>query len=303
MSNTSTPLKVVVFGAGHFGGLYAQQEENVEIVAFADNNAALWGRSYFGHRVIPPGDILRYEFDRIVICIDDYNDAARLEGAVAMDEVFLQLQRLGINEQKIAVNGIGMRNDRRVIDLRKLAYELRDISGAVAESGVYRGHFAGYINEVFSERKMYLFDTFEGFDIRDKNEELSESSKRFLESWSDFFHRGNEWIALARCTYKENVIIRKGFVPETFSGLENERFVYVNLDMDLYKPTLAALRFFVPRLVSEGVIWVHDYFNAELSGIKQAIEEFNKEYSFFRIPTGDVLTVALRGFEERDLKK
>lgn len=41
---------------------------------------------------------------------------------------------------------------------------------------------------------------------------------------------------------------RKGRVPETFVGLETERFAFVLLDMDVYPPTRDALRFFYPRL-------------------------------------------------------
>src|SRR6476659_3538818 len=41
------------------------------------------------------------------------------------------------------------------------------LPGHVAELGVYKGKFARYINEYFPGRKLYLFDTFEGFDERD----------------------------------------------------------------------------------------------------------------------------------------
>ena len=37
------------------------------------------------------------------------------------------------------------------------------VEGAVAELGVFRGTFASLINEIFKEKRMYLFDTFEGF--------------------------------------------------------------------------------------------------------------------------------------------
>ena len=53
----------------------------------------------------------------------------------------------------------------RISLLELVSYEIRDrkILGSVAEVGVYKGDFAKYINYFFPDRKLYLFDTFEGF--------------------------------------------------------------------------------------------------------------------------------------------
>lgn len=40
----------------------------------------------------------------------------------------------------------------------------RKLQGAVAEVGVFQGEFAQYINVAFPDSKLYLFDTFDGFD-------------------------------------------------------------------------------------------------------------------------------------------
>ena len=52
----------------------------------------------------------------------------------------------------------------------------RGIEGSVAECGVYKGEFAKRINQCFPDRNLYLFDTFEGFDIRSIKSELSKGS-------------------------------------------------------------------------------------------------------------------------------
>jgi len=300
-------MKIIIFGAGSFGNIYAQQENSAEIVAFTDNNNELWGKIRLGHKIIPPKDILNYEFDKIVICIDDYTMDCRTEGAIAMDEIYIQLLVLGIDECKIlvnSINGITIRYDPRIIDLRKLAADLWNVSGHIAECGVLRGHFAGYINEIFNDRKLYLFDTFSGFDIKDIREETSKISKQWLNDYRVLFQYGNEKIALARCPFRENVIIRKGYIPKTFTGLETEQFAFVNLDMDLYQPTLESLLFFIPRMSRGGIIWVYDYYNVALPGVKQAIDELEvkKKYKVIRIPTGDEFTVALCGFENYECK-
>lgn len=48
----------------------------------------------------------------------------------------------------------------------------KNISSSVAEAGVFRGEFAKYINQFFPDRKLYLYDTFEGFNASDmKNDD------------------------------------------------------------------------------------------------------------------------------------
>jgi hypothetical protein len=65
--------------------------------------------------------------------------------------------------------------------------------------------------------------------------------------------------------------------------------------MDLYKPTLAALYFFWERMTPGGVVLLHDYFHPELPGVKQAVDDFEKETQtrISKSPIGDFCSVAL----------
>ena len=49
----------------------------------------------------------------------------------------------------------------------------------------------------------------------------------------------------------------------------------MHLDADLYKPTLAGLEYFYPRLAKGGVILIHD-FNHNWDGVRKAVDEFRK---------------------------
>src|SRR3954469_19259810 len=42
-----------------------------------------------------------------------------------------------------------------------------NVAGNVAELGVYKGDFSKRLNQLFPDKKLYLFDTFSGFDERD----------------------------------------------------------------------------------------------------------------------------------------
>ena len=98
----------------------------------------------------------------------------------------------------------------------------------------------------------------------------------------------NQELVLEKMLYKEKVVIQKGYFPETTIGLENKKFGFVNLDFDLYKPTLEGLRFFYPKLVKGGCILIHDYYNAWYKGVGAAIEKFEEEYGeIIKFPIGD----------------
>lgn len=49
---------------------------------------------------------------------------------------------------------------------------------------------------------------------------------------------------------KEKVVIKKGYFPESIQNdenLKNEKFCFVSLDPDLYKPILEGLEFFLSQ--------------------------------------------------------
>jgi O-methyltransferase len=141
-----------------------------------------------------------------------------------------------------------------------------NIQGSFAEVGVYQGAMSAFIHSMARERKYYLFDTFEGFP-RDDVE---------FAGHADMFKDTSVELVLENIGDIENVVIRKGYVPTTFAGLENEQFAFVLLDLDLYLPTARSLTFFYPRLAAGGYLVVHDYNNPPDPTIlvNRAVNEF-----------------------------
>ena len=141
--------------------------------------------------------------------------------------------------------------------------------GNTAELGVYQGDFARLINHYFPDRKLYLFDTFEGFDARDSE---AERAGNFSSGTQDF-SQTSEKLVLSRMEHPENCIVRKGWFPDTAQGVD-DKFCFVSIDADLYKPILAGLEFFYPRLNHGGVIMIHDFNNPDYPGSREAVKEF-----------------------------
>jgi O-methyltransferase len=136
------------------------------------------------------------------------------------------------------------------------------IEGSMAEVGVWRGETSEFVHSIAPERKLYLFDTFEGFPDGERT-----GDERFRDTSAE--------AVAARLGDSPNVAIRKGYVPDTFAGLEDERFAFALIDLDLHEPTVASLEFLYPRLVPGGYLSVHDYNSPESDwACKRALDEF-----------------------------
>lgn len=211
---------------------------------------------------------------------------------MGLQEVQDQLLQLGVPVLKLNKSYVEISVKSRLFFLRRYSERVykEGLDGAVAEAGVFRGEFAKEINRIFPDRTCYLFDTFEGFDEKDFAYEAEESmteDARHLKMTS-------EKLVYNKMPYKENIVIKKGYFPETTDGIE-DKFVFVNLDMDLYRPTFEGLRFFWPRLVKGGVILIHDYFTEIYPNVEKAVDDFEREMNmiFHKIPIGDDISIAL----------
>ncbi len=140
-----------------------------------------------------------------------------------------------------------------------------DIPGTIAEVGVWRGETSAFLHRVAPQRRLYLFDTFDGFPERDLP--TGSVDRRFRDTSAAAVSR--------RVGASPNVIITPGYVPETLQTVADERFAFVLLDLDLYPPTMASLEFFYPRLAPGGYLVMHDYNSPESEwACKRAFDAF-----------------------------
>ena len=159
----------------------------------------------------------------------------------------------------------------RVASLSVLAKEIykKGISGCTAELGVYRGFFSKLISTYFPDRKLFLFDTFEGFPENQANFD----KHHFNASGADYDFTNTSVEIIQNVLGKFlNYEIRKGFFPGSADGI-TDKFCFVSLDVDLYEPTLAGLKFFYPKLSAGGYIIVHDFGHPSYPGCGIAVRE------------------------------
>lgn len=274
--------QVYIFGAGQTGlKIYREVQKDMEIIGFLDNNELKHGSYIEGIPVLGDAGYLRdRKFDKVII--------GSLPGFRVMNQ---ELENQGVPSKKIDSSFVKYPVKAREQFLFDYAKIWRDIEANVAEGGVFQGEFARLINQSFPEDSLYLFDTFEGFDKRDlKIEYENQYSNEIL----GHFQTTTTSLVLKKCPVPEKVIIKKGYFPETTAGLETKRFKFVNLDFDLYGPTLSGLKFFYPKMLKGSVILIHDYFNNGYKGIKEAVEAFKEiERDLITVPIGDNYSIAI----------
>lgn len=139
--------------------------------------------------------------------------------------------------------------------------------GLIAEVGVYKGGSLKVLAQLFADRPVLGFDTFEGLPkeqwIESEIHEAGDFHDTTLEDVQEF---------LRDCP---NVVLTKGLFPDSGKHFEDHTFALVHLDTDFYLGTKLSLDWFWPRMNSGGIIVLDDYNWPNCPGVKQAVEEYS----------------------------
>jgi hypothetical protein len=171
----------------------------------------------------------------------------------------------------------------------------------LAEVGVYKGGTSFFMASLAEQLNLplhlYCFDTFEGHAAEDINK-----SVEIAHVPGTFNDTSFEAVKSYLSQFK-NVDIYKGRFQDTSPVLDDAPMHFVHLDMDIYEPTIFALRFFSERLVAGGVMLLDDYGFETCPGIEKAVKEFSSENAdYFGIPlmSGQYMFVKIN--EEKSAK-
>ena len=176
-------------------------------------------------------------------------------------------------------------NVRTVIPLEmlnsivELSNSVVSLEGDVCEVGVWRGAVGIIFGEVFKEKAIHLFDTFEGIPFHDEKYDNTHRKGDFgaEDKNGHIWHTKYEEVKDTLSIYP-NILIHKGVFPhETVEVVENKKFCFVHLDVDVYQSYKECLEFFYPRMVEGGLILLDDYKFSTCEGATIAIDNFCKE--------------------------
>ena len=278
--------RVIIWGAGGTGkNILSQVQEKYKVLCFVDEDSRKWGTYIKEYDIYEPAKaIASMKYDFVIIA-----------SAPGLDFITDKLLSMGVPEEKIISTYVLQPLESRRQFVRNLAavFEEENMEGACAEAGVFEGDFAKYINLYFPKRKLYLFDTFEGFCECDI---LIEEKLRVSKAQTSDYSNTSVEMVKSKMPYVNQVEIIKGYFPESALNIP-QKFCFVNLDLDLYQPTLKGLKWLRDKIVQGGVILVHDYYSEIFKGPKMAVDEFVKENSGLKkLPIGDGISIMIYGF-------
>lgn len=291
-------MRVIIWGCGEIGKrIYKPLIDchNTEILAYTDSTVMRGGGKIYNVPLILPENIGEFQYDYVLIAVYAFE---------TIEDIREKLLRLNVPADKIRAVALEREfmdtcMDQRMFWIQDFAkwIDEQKLDGCVAECGVFRGDSAKYINKFFPDRKLYLFDTFKGFEETDIEYEIGLNNQNYNESVfnnKELFANTNLELLMQKMEYPSNIEICKGFFPKTAQNV-NDLFVFVNLDMDLYLPMLAGLNFFWDKIVTGGCILLHDFFHPSLPGVRKAVNDFEKERKIHihKTTIGDACSIAL----------
>lgn len=176
----------------------------------------------------------------------------------------------------------------RCFILYQFAMQARNMSGDIAEIGVYKGGTAKLISKVVTgtTKIIHLFDTFTGMPPTDSTKDIhreGDFSDTSLESVTKYLKDCN------------NVQFYQGFFPDTSIPIINLQFCFVHIDVDIYKSVIDCCKFFYPRMAIGGIMVFDDYGFLSCPGAKKAVDEFfsnKKEFPCY-LPTGQCFIIKI----------
>jgi len=160
------------------------------------------------------------------------------------------------------------------------------IEGDFAEAGVAYGAHGIIMKSNSKDKKVYLFDSFEGIPKH------GEYDPEFQQSYGASEGNQRESSGITVCplyAVKETImretdldrfVFREGWFIDTFPKLTDEKFSVLRLDCDLYESHMLCFEYLLPRLSKGGWLIIDDWV---LSGCKRAIAEYGLDQKTYQV--------------------
>jgi len=163
----------------------------------------------------------------------------------------------------------------------------QDVSGHVAEVGVYKGGTAYLFARTLGNRKLHLFDTFSGMPEADPIKDLHRKG--------DFADATFDDVKEFLKEFAGQVHFHPGFFLDTTRDLA-EIWSLVHVDADIYRSVLDSAAYFWPKLATGGIMIFDDYGFPSCPGAKMAVDEYfsriEKKVGIY-LPTGQYFSLKL----------
>ena len=195
-------------------------------------------------------------------------------------------QRYGIYLDKLDANRRALGSDQNNIykllrhsSLLAVVEDLRarNIGGVYAECGVWNGSSAAAINQIIGpEKELYLIDAFDLGGFQEFQEADNEGAGRDHreEAKLQRIYTSNFDLVEEVFEGQSNVKLVKGWIPDVLETLDEQKYAFVHVDVDLEEATLSCYEYFFPRLSKGGAIVCDDYGYSQFPGARSAVDSY-----------------------------
>ena len=165
--------------------------------------------------------------------------------------------------------------------IESLVEAAANVPGDFAEAGVWRGDTCEPLCQRAHElgKRCFAIDSFVGLGQPTERDYEPDGVCRYRAGGLNA--GGDEGVGRlrARCAGAiDSLVVVRGWIPEVLAELPDDIvFAFVHVDLDHYAPTLAALRWFWPRLAPGGVLCCHDWFPGRGILASAAFDEFTQD--------------------------
>lgn len=171
----------------------------------------------------------------------------------------------------------------------KVAERAKDLEGDVVECGVWRGGMIAGISELLGKSKHYfLYDSFEGLPEAkevDGAAAIQWQNNKEGELYYDNCKAEMEFANKAMKLSGVSFTCIKGWFDQTVPLNKHEKISLLRLDGDWYDSTMVCLQHLYPKVASNGVIIIDDYYTWD--GCSRAVHDYlSSVKSASRIYTG-----------------
>jgi hypothetical protein len=170
---------------------------------------------------------------------------------------------------------------RRLIYFYDLLCKVANVEGDIVECGVGWGRslFAfALLSELFDrERKIYGFDSFQGFPEPTREDEAQRHNikKGRYSTTKEGVIRYLVNSGMNRTFIDGKIILIEGYFSQTLREYSGRAIALLHLDCDLYQSYKESLHSLYPKMARGGVIAFDDYHEKDkFPGAKKAIDEF-----------------------------
>ena len=156
------------------------------------------------------------------------------------------------------------------------------VKGDIIEFGVYKGNSLIRLitfNKIYNKtkKKVFAFDVFSKFPVGNLKIDKKQR-KNFVKVAGENSISINKLNNILKKKKFKNYRLIKGDVLETLPFFLNKnkklKISFINLDLDLYEPSLYVLEKFYPKLTKNGIIMLDNF--GEFFGETKAVKEFTK---------------------------